>query len=72
MLGDTQYVVEEALLGDVDTKQLRDLVKHDDQANTRLETSEHGGRNEVGDIYKKNFKRGNFCLFILLQIKLDT
>ena len=46
---DGQQVSEESGLLDVDAEQLRDLIDHDDQADTRLEPGQDGLGDEVRD-----------------------
>jgi hypothetical protein len=41
-------VTEKALLGDVDAEQLGKLIEHNDHSDPRLETGQHGCRNEIG------------------------
>ncbi len=49
LLRDAQEIAKEALLADVGAEQLRHLVEHDDEADTRLEARQHRRRDEVGD-----------------------
>ena len=49
VLRNTDRVVKEALLGDMNTEQLGYLIEHNDQSYPRLETGQHRAGNEVGD-----------------------
>ena len=46
---DAEEVAEEALLGDVDSQELRHLVQHDHETDARFETCQDRRGNEVGD-----------------------
>jgi hypothetical protein len=49
VLRDAKEVAEEALLRDVDSQELRQLIQHDHETDPRFEACQDRRGNEVGD-----------------------